>query len=120
MRLTVFTLALFAAYSGLAQSASDSASLEAVLVQSTRGLSRAYAETQVDRATLLAQGTGRDLPVLLQWQPSLLITSDAGNGVGYTGIRVRGSDATRTNVTVNGVPINDAEAKGFSGSTCPI
>ena len=112
MRLTLFTLALFAASSGLAQTASDSASLEAVLVQSTRGLSRAYAETQVDRATLLAQGTGRDLPVLLQWQPSLLITSDAGNGVGYTGIRVRGSDATRTNVTVNGVPINDAESQG--------
>lgn len=112
MRAFLFLTTVIAAGNSLAQTQTDSLSIEAVLVQSTRGLSRAYAETQVDRATLLVQGTGRDLPVLLQWQPSLIVTSDAGNGVGYTGIRVRGSDATRTNVTVNGVPINDAESQG--------
>src|SRR5690554_8213326 len=44
--------------------------------------------------------------------PSVVSTSDAGNGVGYTGIRVRGSDATRINVTINGIPYNDAESHG--------
>ena len=59
-----------------------------------------------------AINTGRDLPILLQQLPNVITTSDAGNGIGYTGIRVRGSDATRTNVTINGVPINDAESQG--------
>lgn len=55
---------------------------------------------------------GQDIPVLMNYLPSVVTTTDAGNGVGYTGIRVRGSDATRTNVTVNGIPINDAESQG--------
>ena len=59
-----------------------------------------------------AINTGRDIPILLQQLPNVMTTSDAGNGIGYTGIRVRGSDATRTNVTINGVPINDAESQG--------
>lgn len=56
--------------------------------------------------------TGRDIPILLQELPGVVSSSDAGNGIGYTGIRVRGADATRTNITVNGVPINDAESHG--------
>ncbi len=55
---------------------------------------------------------GQDIPMLLQHQTGIVSTSDAGNGVGYTGIRVRGSDATRTHISVNGVPINDAESQG--------
>lgn len=55
---------------------------------------------------------GQDLPYLLQMTPSTVVTSDAGAGVGYTGIRIRGSDPTRTNVTVNGIPINDSESHG--------
>lgn len=55
---------------------------------------------------------GQDLPMLLKSTPSVVSTSDAGAGVGYTGIRVRGSDPTRINVTVNGIPINDAESQG--------
>ena len=55
---------------------------------------------------------GQDLPFMLNQVPSVTITSDAGNGVGYTGIRVRGSDATRINVTLNGIPYNDAESQG--------
>jgi|AntRauMFilla1563_2_1112583.scaffolds.fasta_scaffold00569_2 iron complex outermembrane receptor protein len=55
---------------------------------------------------------GQDLPMLLKSTPSVVSTSDAGGGVGYTGIRVRGSDPTRINVTVNGIPINDAESQG--------
>ncbi|OJV51525.1 MAG: TonB-dependent receptor [Bacteroidetes bacterium 43-16] len=55
---------------------------------------------------------GRDLPYLLDQTPSVLVNSDAGNGVGYTDIRVRGTDNSRINLTVNGIPVNDAESQG--------
>lgn len=55
---------------------------------------------------------GQDIPILMNFLPSVVTTSDAGAGVGYTGIRVRGSDATRVNVTINGIPYNDAESQG--------
>jgi iron complex outermembrane receptor protein len=55
---------------------------------------------------------GQDLPYLLEGTPSTVVTSDAGAGVGYTGIRIRGVDPTRTNVTINGIPINDSESHG--------
>ena len=51
-------------------------------------------------------------PILLNFLPSVVTTSDAGAGIGYTGIRVRGSDATRVNVTINGIPYNDSESQG--------
>ena len=57
--------------------------------------------------------TGRDIPFLLENTPSVVTTSDAGTGIGYTGIRIRGSDPTRINVTINGIPINDAESQGM-------
>lgn len=53
---------------------------------------------------------GQDVPFLLRWTPSAVVTSDAGTGIGYTGIRIRGSDPTRINVTINGIPLNDAES----------
>lgn len=55
---------------------------------------------------------GQDIPSLMQYMPAVVTTSDAGAGIGYSGIRVRGSDATRVNVTINGVPYNDAESQG--------
>jgi len=55
---------------------------------------------------------GQDIPILMNFLPSVVTTSDAGAGVGYTGIQVRGSDATRVNVTINGIPYNDAESQG--------
>lgn len=55
---------------------------------------------------------GYDIPILLNSTPSVVVNSDAGNGVGYTGIRIRGTDATRINVTLNGIPYNDAESQG--------
>ena len=58
---------------------------------------------------------GQDLPILLNFLPSVVTTSDAGAGIGYTGIRVRGSDATRVNVTINGIPYNDSESQGTFG-----
>ena len=59
-----------------------------------------------------ALNTGRDLPYVLQDVAGVVSFSDAGNGVGYTNMRVRGSDITRINVTVNGIPMNDAESHG--------
>ena len=55
---------------------------------------------------------GQDIPILMNFMPAVVTTSDAGAGIGYTGIRVRGSDATRVNVTINGIPYNDAESQG--------
>ncbi|MEK9530602.1 MAG: TonB-dependent receptor plug domain-containing protein, partial [Flavobacteriaceae bacterium] len=68
--------------------------------------------TNVSEKELNKQNLGKDLPVLLRFLPSVVTTSDAGAGVGYTGIRVRGSDATRVNITINGIAYNDAESHG--------
>ncbi len=65
-----------------------------------------------DSMYLATNNTGLDLPIILEQATSVVSTSDAGNGVGYTGMRVRGSDATRVNVTINGVPLNDPESQG--------
>lgn len=59
---------------------------------------------------LMQNNTGQDLPYLLEGTPSLITTSDAGHGIGYTGLRIRGTDPTRINVTLNGIPVNDAES----------
>ena len=56
------------------------------------------------------RNTGRDLPYVMETLPSVVVNSDAGNGVGYTGLTIRGTDLTRINVTLNGVPVNDAES----------
>jgi len=68
--------------------------------------------TTINKVTLQKQNFGQDLPFTLNWTPSLVTTSDAGAGVGYTGLRIRGSDATRINVTINGIPVNDSESQG--------
>lgn len=68
--------------------------------------------TNISKEEIKKQNLGKDLPVLLRFLPSVVTTSDAGAGVGYTGIRVRGSDATRVNVTINGIALNDAESHG--------
>ncbi|MBK6775510.1 MAG: TonB-dependent receptor [Flavobacteriales bacterium] len=72
-----------------------------------------FAKSSIDRDRLQKTNTGVDLPLLLDHLPSVVTTTDAGTGFGYTGLRIRGSDATRINVTVNGVPINDAESQGM-------
>lgn len=68
--------------------------------------------TNISRKELDKQNFGQDLPFLLRFTPSTVVTSDAGAGVGYTGMRIRGVDPTRTNVTVNGIPLNDSESHG--------
>lgn len=59
-----------------------------------------------------SRNLGQDIPIMMNYLPSVVTTTDAGAGVGYTGIRVRGSDATRVNVTINGIPYNDSESQG--------
>lgn len=66
----------------------------------------------IDKTILRKQNFGQDMPLLLNWTPSVVSTSDAGNGIGYTGLSIRGSDATRINVTLNGIPYNDSESQG--------
>lgn len=84
-----------------------------VVVQSTRSGDKPGLTSQIlEKEEIEKLNTGQDLPYLLQFLPSAVVTSDAGNGIGYTGIRIRGSDATRVNVTINGIPLNDAESQG--------
>ncbi len=84
-----------------------------IIVTGTRAKENAPTTfTTVSKETLGKINLGQDLPVLLDATPSVVSTSDAGAGVGYTGIRIRGSDATRINVTINGIPVNDAESQG--------
>ena len=86
---------------------------EEVIVSATRASRKTPTTfTNVKKKEIEKQNLGQDLPILLNYTPSVVTTSDAGAGVGYTGIRIRGSDATRINVTINGVPINDAESHG--------
>ncbi len=68
--------------------------------------------TNLTKEDLKPRNLGQDIPILLNYMPAVVTTSDAGAGVGYTGIRVRGSDATRVNVTINGIPYNDSESHG--------
>jgi iron complex outermembrane recepter protein len=86
---------------------------EEVVVQATRSGDNLGLSSQIlEKEAIEKLNTGQDLPYLIQFLPSAVVTSDAGNGIGYTGIRIRGSDATRVNVTINGIPLNDAESQG--------
>lgn len=84
-----------------------------VVVNATRAnANSAMAFSNIGKEYLQKQNLGQDIPQLLNFTPSLVTTSDAGAGVGYTGIRIRGTDASRINVTINGIPINDSESQG--------
>lgn len=86
--------------------------LDTAIVESTRANYKtpmAYTELTAKEITPL--NNGQDMPYLLRFTPSLVATSDAGNGIGYTGLWIRGSDPSRINVTINGVPLNDPESQ---------
>jgi iron complex outermembrane receptor protein len=68
--------------------------------------------TNISKEEIAKRNLGQDIPILLNFQPSVVTTTDAGNGIGYTYMRVRGSDGSRINVTLNGVPFNDSESHG--------
>ena len=87
--------------------------LDEVTVSATRANEKTPTTyTEVKLKEIKQNNFGQDLPYLLNTTPSTVVTSDAGAGVGYTGIRIRGVDPTRTNVTVNGIPVNDSESHG--------
>ncbi|WP_343328697.1 TonB-dependent receptor [Polaribacter staleyi] len=87
--------------------------LEEVLVSAVRVKADApVTHSNLSKEEIAKRNLGQDIPVLLKYLPSVISSSDAGAGVGYTYIRVRGSDASRVNVTVNGIPYNDAESQG--------
>lgn len=87
--------------------------LDELVVSATRVKENSpIAHNNISYQDIEKNNLGQDIPFLLQNEVSMVSTSDAGAGVGYTGFRLRGSDATRINVTVNGIPINDAESQG--------
>ncbi|HRE52936.1 MAG TPA: TonB-dependent receptor [Flavitalea sp.] len=88
--------------------------MEPVEVKAVRAAENApFAKTEISKKEIRKSNLGQDLPFLLNQTPSVVVNSDAGNGIGYTGIRIRGSDATRINMTINGIPYNDAESQGL-------
>ena len=87
--------------------------LSSAAVISVRGSSKTpIAKSDVSASEIEKLNNGQDLPYMVQNTPSVVVTSDAGAGVGYTGLRIRGSDQTRINVTINGIPYNDPESQG--------
>ena len=84
-----------------------------VIVRATRATDKsATTYKNISKEEIQQNNFGQDLPFILQNTPGVVVNSDAGAGVGYTGIRIRGSDNSRINVTVNGIPINDSESQG--------
>jgi len=87
--------------------------LDEVLIKSLRVDSKSpITHSNVSKEELEKRNLGQDIPILLNYLPSVVTTSDAGAGVGYTGIRVRGVSAQSTNITINGIPYNDSESLG--------
>jgi iron complex outermembrane recepter protein len=114
-------LSIISAAMGLLLSAQDSQTvkdsfnlLTPVEVRALRaGENAPFTKTNISKKEIQKINQGQDIPFLLNQTPSVVINSDAGNGVGYTGIHIRGTDATRINMTINGIPYNDAESQGL-------
>ena len=87
--------------------------LDQVVVNATRSSQNTpFAHINIQKAEIEQNNIGQDIPYILQLTPSVVVSSDAGNGVGYTSMTIRGTDITRINVTLNGVPLNDPESHG--------
>ncbi|RYY52745.1 MAG: TonB-dependent receptor [Chitinophagaceae bacterium] len=115
MKRIALTGCLFmTAIATFAQTTTDSIyALTPVEVRSIRAGEKApFAKTNLGKSEIRKLNIGQDIPFLLNMTPSVVVNSDAGAGVGYTGLRIRGTDATRINITVNGIPFNDAESQG--------
>jgi len=95
------------------QDSTKTEKLDEVLVKAVRvNATSPITHTNVTKKQLEKRNLGQDIPILLNYLPSVVTTTDAGAGVGYTGIRVRGINAQSTNITINGIPYNDAESLG--------
>ena len=109
----ILTIGVFGFLNAQSQTDSSKTTLEEFEVTTTRvGEKSPVAHENISKEEIEVNNHGVDLPILLDQATSIITTSDAGTGVGYTGIRVRGSDATRVNVTINGIPFNDSEGQG--------
>lgn len=112
MRISILFIFLFS--SAFFQAQIDSINLirPAAITAVTSDERAPFTHSDFDAEDLNKRDAAQDLPFLLRFAPSVVVTSDAGNGIGYTGMRIRGTDASRVNVTINGVPLNDAESQG--------
>jgi iron complex outermembrane receptor protein len=114
--LTLLVLSVSASAQQQQQTPQDSTkteTLDEVLVKAIRAKKTdPITHSNVDKKEIAKRNLGQDIPALLNYLPSVVSSSDAGAGVGYTYLRVRGSDATRINVTINGIPYNDSESQG--------
>ncbi|MDO4728115.1 MAG: TonB-dependent receptor [Bacteroidota bacterium] len=94
-------------------SITDKYLIDEVLVEVVRATDKTPVSfSNITNEEIKSRNLGQDIPTMINFMPSVVTTSDAGNGIGYSGIRVRGTDATRVNVTINGVPYNDSESHG--------
>jgi iron complex outermembrane receptor protein len=97
----------------IAQDSTKIEQLDEVLVRAVRvNATSPITHSNINNRELESRNLGQDIPILLNFLPSVVTTSDAGAGIGYTGIRVRGVSAQSTNITINGIPYNDAESLG--------
>ena len=113
LTLLVLSVSARAQQNQKVQDSTKTEKLDEVLVKAVRvSADSPITHSNVSKEQLAKRNLGQDIPVLLNFLPSVVTTSDAGAGVGYTGIRVRGTDATRVNVTINGIPYNDPESQG--------
>jgi iron complex outermembrane receptor protein len=83
---------------------------EATITALRAGEKTPMAYTNISKDEIAEQNFGKDIPYIISLTPSVITSSDAGHGIGYTSMRIRGTDASRINVTINGVPLNDAES----------
>ncbi|MCK5702626.1 MAG: Plug domain-containing protein, partial [Cyclobacteriaceae bacterium] len=116
-KLKALFVLLFIASQGFAQSFDEDSiwvkELEEIVISGTRaGVNTPVTYQNIKKEEIELRNLGQDMPYILSASPSLVYTSDAGTGIGYTGMRIRGSDATRINVTINGIPYNDSESQG--------
>ncbi|MCK8479234.1 TonB-dependent receptor [Psychroserpens algicola] len=111
--LLVLSVSALAQNNEKQQDSTKTEALDEVLVKAVRvNATSPITHSNVSKKELAKRNLGQDIPVLLNYLPSVVTTTDAGAGVGYTGIRVRGINAQSTNVTINGIPYNDAESLG--------
>jgi iron complex outermembrane recepter protein len=112
LKLTAFCLLPFA-LSAQEQPKDSIKQIEEVLISGVRAKDKSpITFTNISKAQIAPRNLGQDIPVLLNYLPSVVTSTDAGAGIGYTSMRVRGSDGSRINVTLNGVPFNDSESQG--------
>ena len=112
--LIPYTLCLLPLFSFSQETQKDTVkSIEEVLITSVRAKDKnPIPFTNVKKEAIAPRNLGQDIPILLNYLSSVVTTTDAGVGIGYTYMRVRGSDGSRINVTLNGIPFNDSESHG--------